>query len=109
MTATEVLVEMLARFRDGEAWCQGVAGQDANGEYVSYRAPEAVRWCLSGMHNAVLAHLDVCMRPAQALWDESRKRIERVVGTEHIAEWNDAQPNFGPVRAALLAAIEGGK
>ena len=39
-------------------------------------------------------------------------RLERVTGAAGIlalVKWNDAQPNFGTIRAAILAAMKGPK
>ena len=93
MTATEVLQRMIDRFDGGRAWCQGRFRRVSDGR---------LSWCLIGALNAETQSLN--------LREEVKERLFRASGcNQTISRWNDEQPHFGTVRAALLAAIEDGK
>lgn len=105
MNATQVLIALLARFGDGEGWCQGRCALDAGGQSVLAWDPAARQWCLVG----ALSLLEQ-QSPRNAFGcHEARRRLGRAIGVDRLGPWNDAQIGYGPVRAALLAALEGPK
>jgi hypothetical protein len=105
MNATDVLKAMLALFRDGEGWCQGYCTRSAEGEPLGADSPRASRYCLLGARNAVMGANHV----GEGVMRQSDERLRRAIGQQNMAGWNDAQLNYGSVRAALLAAIADGK
>lgn len=82
-----------------EKWCQGPYAEDASGEAVDERSPDACSWCLVGA-------ISRCYMPDgdDDLRDYLRacNAIRKAVGVE-CGRWNDApERTFQEVRDVLL-------
>jgi hypothetical protein len=108
LTAEAVLARMLEEFDGGRRWTRGYPLRDAHGRFVSpYDWDEETRCCLMGMFCYVR---DGLLLPFNEETErETLDRLRRVTGTWNLAHWNDQHRSFGPIAAALRAAIEGGK
>lgn len=100
MSVHEVFVGMLQLLEDGKRWTKQTSARDPKGRACSPHNLDAKRFCLIGSFLRVAGE-DAPSDPLQML--------SFMVGNLDLGAWNDAQLNFGSVKALLEAAIEGGK
>jgi hypothetical protein len=108
MDATQVLVQMLERFRGGRAWTQGATARNRYGRQVGIKSAEARKYCLVG---AMLRELSALPQSEQLTLERKvTSRLQSVTESNRaLVIWNDEQEGWGTVQAALRAAIEDGK
>ena len=103
--AEDVLAAMLALFADGENWTRGTAARDQQGRAVDEMDPHARSFCLLGARDRLWRETGF----GSELMYEIEHRLQRATGEASIPFFNDCAPNFGVVRAAILAAMQDGK
>lgn len=102
---TEILVQMLALFDGGKRWTKRTFARDYSGRACSYSESDAKRFCLLGGLRRVVWERDLPWLLHRAVV----ARLSALLPGQPVDRWNDAQKNFGTVRALLIAAIEDGK
>jgi hypothetical protein len=77
-----------------QGWTQGHTAIDILGDWVNPMSPDAVKWCSVGAIERAYTVGTAGL---------AREKLEKVIGTAHLAKWNDAPER---THAEVIAAFE---
>lgn len=96
-TAKEALL-MAAELLSERGWCRGALARARNGRSVSAHSPLAASFCAYG------AIIHVAKNDSIA--GKAGDRLEQIIGSAILVDWNDRKRSAQPVIAALRKAAE---
>ena len=86
-SVVNVLQGALSYIKQG--WVQEYSAQDPDGNLVHPTHQRACKWCLTGALIASSSSM-TSEKPASVLYQESSLVCERMLGTDDLVRWNDA-------------------